>query len=109
MSRGRNPLDDAPPLRTFYIDVPKMGWFWRYVDTVEVEGHVPQVLPTGALQIVQYKRDIPWTVKFFAPDEWLSLDAEIPSDEDIDLLEAYNTRYGTKQQLMARATKGHTN
>lgn len=103
--RDRNPLDSAPPLRTFTIGMRYAGWFRTTVVTTYVEGHVPQVLGDGSLQIVEYKRDIPWTVRLFAAGEWVSLDGDVPSDEDIDQLEAYNTRYGQKQQMMARSSK----
>lgn len=98
MSRDHNPLDDAPPLRTFYIERRTFFVFFR---VVQVYGHVPQVLGDGSLQVIRYKRDIPWTVAFIAAGDWRTLYTGVPSDEDIDALEAYNTRYGTKQQLMA--------
>lgn len=91
-------IDAAPPTRTFTI-LQKTGF-------CDIDGHVPQVLPSGTLQILRYRNDIPWTVLMLPAGEWRSLQSEVPSPGDIAKLEAYNLRYGQKSQLMSGTTKG---
>lgn len=96
---------EPPMLRLFVVGVYGEN---HSRATLRVMGNIPQVLPDGTLQILRYFGEIPWTVKLVPHGEWWSLDAELPSADDIKKTEVYNLRRGQREKLMASDTGSTT-
>lgn len=101
MSKPVPPSLDPPMLRLFVVQVYNDN---RVVETIRVIGNVSQVLDNGTLQILRYYGDIPWTVRLLAESEWKSVEAALPTPEDVARLDAYNTTRDMRARAMAQDT-----
>ena len=97
---------DESPLRTFVVmfdkarDIPFTdpdGTTGTRVRNGEVvEGHVPQVIADGSLQILRYAGEIPWSVRIYASGVWQSVTATLPTREDLERIEEIAQREAAK-------------
>jgi hypothetical protein len=108
MVMGGSKVMDESPLRTFVVTFDKArnlpyidpdGTTGTRIHTQEtIQGHVPQVIADGSLQILRYAGEIPWSVRIYARGAWLSVSATLPTREDLDKIEEIAQREAAKQR-----------